>query len=232
MDKALRKQQSGLPADCFLIGMVAANKDNPPRKSFQEVLDAFKMFLEVEPKALLYIHTNPQFPGGFPIDTYANFLGIRDKILFPDNYQMNFNMKKLEMNLVYNTFDCFVMPSRSEGFGLGFIEAQACGVPVIGHRWTSMTELVKEGETGFLCEPVQKWWTPQGSYMAIPSIQSLYECFVKMHKADRVAMGKAARKWMIEEYDTDHIFNTRWVSYLQKLEEECYGKQVPVAKEK
>lgn len=230
MDKKERKAKSGLPTDCFLIGMVAANKDNPPRKSFQEVLDAFKLFLEIEPKALLYIHTNPQFPGGFPIDKYAEFLKIKDKVLFPDNYQMNFNVKKEQMALIYNTFDCFVMPSRSEGFGLGFIEAQSCGVPVIGQRWTSMTELIKENETGFLCEPIHKWWTPQGAYWAVPSTQSLYECFVKIHKADRVKMGESARNFMLENYDTKKIFTEKWKPYIEKLEIECYGKQ-PVAQE-
>lgn len=32
----------------------------------------------------------------------------------------------------YKSFDCFVLPTRGEGFGLPFIEAMACGVPVIG----------------------------------------------------------------------------------------------------
>ena len=33
MDKAKRKAKAGIPADYYLFGMVAANKDNPPRKS-------------------------------------------------------------------------------------------------------------------------------------------------------------------------------------------------------
>ena len=68
--------------------------------------------------------------------------------------------------------------------------------------------------------------------MAVPSIKSLYECFVKMHKADRVKMGQKAREWMIEEYDTKKVFNEKWKPLLTKLEEETYGKQVPLAKEK
>ncbi len=66
-DKKARKKAVGLPEDCYLVGMVAANKENPPRKSFQEVMDAFKMFLAVEPKALLYIHSNYKH---FPISSY------------------------------------------------------------------------------------------------------------------------------------------------------------------
>ena len=33
---------------------------------------------------------------------------------------------------LYKSFDCFVLPTRGEGFGLPFIESMACGVPAIG----------------------------------------------------------------------------------------------------
>jgi len=224
LDKKKRKQESHLPEDCFLVGMVAANKDFESRKSFQEVLDAFKMFLEKEPKALLYIHTNPQFPGGFPIDSYAEFIGIRDRIMFPDTYQMNFNTGKENMNLIYNTFDVLLNPSRHEGFGIALIEAQACGVPVIGNDWTSMTELVKVGETGFLTEVDRKYWSAMGSYMGPPKTSSIFDCLMKVRDSNRVQMGINARKFMVAEYDTDLIFETKWKPYLQNLEEEIYEK--------
>jgi len=35
----------------------------------------------------------------------------------------------------YRSFDCFVLPTRGEGFGLPFIEAMACGIPSIGPNW-------------------------------------------------------------------------------------------------
>ena len=63
MDKKERKRKAGLPEDAFVMGMVAANKDNPPRKSFQEVMDAFVIFLKKYPNSVLYLHTYPDFPG-------------------------------------------------------------------------------------------------------------------------------------------------------------------------
>jgi glycosyltransferase involved in cell wall biosynthesis len=227
-DKKERKRASGLPEDCFLVGMVAANKDNPPRKSFQEVLDAFVLFLKVEPKALLYIHSNPKFPGGFDFEEYAKFLGIREKLIFPNTYEMNFKTEKENMANIYATFDVLVAPSTSEGFGVPIIEAQSCGIPVITSRWTSMTELVKEDETGYLVDTIQKRWTGMGSYMAIPSIQSIYECLVKVHKKNQVEMGKKARTFIKENYDLNTIFENCWKPYLAELEEELH----PVANEK
>ena len=228
MDKKERKKSAGIAEDCFLFGMVAANKDNPPRKSFQEVMDAFKMFLDIEPKSMLYIHTNPQFPGGFPIDQYANFIGIQDKLVFPDVYQMNFNMKKPDMANIYNTFDCLLAPSASEGFCVPIIEAQACGIPVITNDFTSMKELVVEDKTGYHTELGSKRFVQSGSYWGIPSVKSIFDCMNKIYKKNRLEMGKQARKFTVENYDSDTIFNTLWKPYLSNLETELVPQEKKV----
>lgn len=49
--------------------------------------------------------------------------------------------------------DAFLFPSRSEGLSLALIEAQACGLPVIGSICSSIPEVVIDGETGILCAP-------------------------------------------------------------------------------
>jgi len=224
MNPAERKQNAGLPADCYLIGMVAANKDNPPRKSFQEVLDAFKLFLEKVPNALLYIHSNPDFPGGFNFKQYADFLGIGNRLLTPDVYTTNFNTTKHDMAKIYGTFDMLVAPSISEGFGIPIIEAQACGVPVVTNNFTSMPELIKPGETGELCElikgPNGKRFSPQGSYMGIPDTISIYDAMMRVYRADRGKMRSAARKWIADNFDTKLVYKKYWAPYLKMLEEE------------
>ncbi len=226
MNTPERKQASGIPADVFVVGMVAANKDNPPRKSFQEAMDAFKLFLEKVPKAVLYIHSNPDFPGGFNFVQYADFIGIRQHVLFPDPYQMSFNTPKEVMPLIYNTFDVLLAPSRSEGFGIPIIEAQACGVPVIVSNFTSMPELIQPGVTGELVDIAYKVFTPQGSYNAIPSVQSIYEKLLEVTRMDRGKTRDAARNWIVANFDTTKIFNEKWVPYLTQLETEVYGTPV------
>jgi N-acetyl-alpha-D-glucosaminyl L-malate synthase BshA len=48
--------------------------------------------------------------------------------------------------------DLFLLPSASESFGLSALEALATGVPVIGTRTGGLPEVVRDGETGALCE--------------------------------------------------------------------------------
>ncbi len=61
---------------------------------------------------------------------------------------------------LYNLASIFLMPSRFikkhgdvEGFGMVFLEAGACGRPVIGGRSGGIPEAIVDGETGFLVDP-------------------------------------------------------------------------------
>lgn len=47
----------------------------------------------------------------------------------------------------------FVMPSLYESCGNGWVEAMACGVPVVGSLLSCGPEVVSDGQTGFLCDP-------------------------------------------------------------------------------
>ncbi len=49
--------------------------------------------------------------------------------------------------------DVFVLPSLSEGFPLTVAEAMAAGLPVVSTQVRGLSEIIKEGENGFLVEP-------------------------------------------------------------------------------
>lgn len=51
-------------------------------------------------------------------------------------------MDEKVMPSFYKSFDCFVLPTRGEGFGLPFLEAMACGVPTIGPEWGGNREFM------------------------------------------------------------------------------------------
>ncbi len=53
----------------------------------------------------------------------------------------------------YRMCDLFVMPSQKEGFGIVFIEAMACGTPVIAGNADGSVDALKNGELGMLVNP-------------------------------------------------------------------------------
>src|ERR1019366_4544938 len=46
------------------------------------------------------------------------------------------------MPRLYASADCFVLPTRGEGFGLPAIEAGACGLPVITTNYSGQTDFL------------------------------------------------------------------------------------------
>ena len=49
--------------------------------------------------------------------------------------------------------DLFLLPSAQESFGMAAMEAMACGTPVVASRVGGVPEVIKDGVTGFLCDP-------------------------------------------------------------------------------
>lgn len=48
------------------------------------------------------------------------------------------------MPRMYASADCYVLPSRGEGFGLPYLEAGACGLPVIATRYSGHTDFLDD----------------------------------------------------------------------------------------
>jgi len=77
----------------------------------------------------------------------AERLGVAEHIVFTGM------VDEREKTDIYNLADVYVMPSRGEGFGFVFLEALACGVPVIASRCDGGREAVRNGELGILVDP-------------------------------------------------------------------------------
>lgn len=222
LDKAEIRKAMRIPEDMFIFGMVAANKDNPPRKSFQEAMDAFKMFHDKHPNSGMYFHTLLKQQGGFPIEEYAKAIGIQDCLYSPDPYEQLFLLDQGDMARMYSMMDVLLAPAQNEGFGVPIIEAQACEVPVITTDFTAMRDLVIDGVTGYKVKVARKRFSPLLSYVAIPDVDDIYDKMEKLYTDDREKMGKAGREFVLKNFDLDLVWETKWLPFLDKLEREVY----------
>jgi len=226
MDKIACRKELGVPEGEFLFTMVAANKENPPRKGFQEVLEAFKLFLANHPNASILFHTQQVAPGNFPISDYAKYLGIANKILFIDQYRATHFSGSEQVAKEMNACDVYLQPSMTEGFGLTAVEAQSCGKPVIVNNCHSMPELVIPDKTGEICDTNYAWWRHQNGYVYTASVTSLHEkmekLFNKLSKPNTIA--KDCRNHILTDLNIDSIFKNQWVPYLEELQKELLGE--------
>lgn len=100
----------------------------------------------------------------------------------------------------------FIFPLQwEEPFGLTIIESMACGTPVIAYNRGSVSELVRDGVTGFVIEPEdsanESKWTIKKK-----GIEGLVEAIKRIGEIDRVACRKHVEEnftveKMIENYE-------------------------------
>ena len=76
-----------------------------------------------------------------------------------------------------------------EPFGFSVVEAMACGTPVIAHRRGSMSELIREGENGYLVNSVEE------ALAAVRASSSLDRTAVRASVEDRFDVDR-----MVDEY--------------------------------
>lgn len=96
----------------------------------------------------------------------------------------------------YRTGDVFAMPCRTrlrgmdvEGLGLVFLEAQACGLPVIVGDSGGAPETVMDGETGIVVDP-------EDDMAVLEAIVALLS-----DPERRTAMGRAGRDHVVKRWD-------------------------------
>ncbi len=99
-----------------------------------------------------------------------------------------------DLPLFYSSLDLFFFPTREESFGRVAVEAQACGIPVVGCRTGGVREVVREGETGFL-------FMPEDTEGALRKI-----FYVLENPSLKEKMGRRGREWVRRKFSlTDKV---------------------------
>lgn len=114
-------------------------------KGYDEILDVMPMLLrDVPDLAYLVCGDGDDRPR---LEAKARALGLGDRVVFAGY------VSEAEKADHYRLADAFVMPGRGEGFGIVYLEALACGVPVVASSADASREAVLEGELGVVVDP-------------------------------------------------------------------------------
>jgi glycosyltransferase involved in cell wall biosynthesis len=134
------KIKSTREIDIGIVGQIGAWKGH------EDLLTAFASIADRHPDVRLHLFgTGPeQF-----MDLLARrvaALSIREKVVWHGYVG--------ERKDIYSALDICAVPSRfEEPFGLVAIEAAFFGIPVVATKKGGLPEIVKDGVTGYLCEP-------------------------------------------------------------------------------
>ena len=80
-----------------------------------------------------------------PFEAEAGALGVVDRLRFAGVIE--------DMPAVYRSVDALVLPSTYETFSIVAHEAAATGCPVLATRVSGVTDIVRDGDSGFFVEP-------------------------------------------------------------------------------
>ena len=223
LDRIEARDHLNWPQDKFIVGMVAANKDNPSRKAFHEQIAAFAALHANHPDTMLYLHTDDGSRGGNGVNIikFINRMGLKlgEDVLICDQYMNGLGFPDSYMVDVYNGLDVLTNVAMGEGFGIPILEAQACGTPVIVGDWTSMSELCFAG-----------WKVDKAE--AMPVYHDFFDAFQWQATAGAIAdrMEQAYAAWNNYDlrnqarrgalpYDADDITRQYWKPILKEMRE-------------
>lgn len=129
----------------------------------------------------------------------ATDLGIAERVLFTGGVDLE---RLIDW---YRAADVFVLPAQSEppdveGFGIVYLEASACGLPVIGPNEGGPIDAIIEGITGYLVSP--------------SDIAGLAQAMAKLagDPALRRRLGDAGRRHVVENANWDRVADRLWVT--------------------
>lgn len=116
------------------------------------------------------------------LEDLAKTLGMKDRVTFLGRIAHREVIRNI------NECDIFCLPSWNEAFGVVYIEAMACGKPVIGCKGEGIVDFVEHGINGMLVEP--------------QDVDDLAEKLdhLTSHPEKAKEMGEKARELVLEKY--------------------------------
>ena len=162
-------------------------------KNIPIVVEVFSEVRKKVPARLILVGDGPERE---PSERQAAELGIAEDVVFMGDQEY--------IAEILPAADVFFLPSEHESFGLSALEAMSCEVPVVGSRVGGLSEVVVEGETGFLCDP--------------HDVECMTQLILSLFTNEpwRAEIGRRARERATREFDRDRIVD-QYVEVYRRL---------------
>lgn len=220
-ERAAIRESLGIPSDCFLVGLVQANKGG--RKGIDVQIEAFARFQEKYEDAHLYLHVEPSTAmGGVDVEHCLRESGLLGKGIIhrTSDYYARVGVQEQTIAKIMGSFDVLLQATCGEGFGIPIIEAQASGVPVIVNDCSAMPELARHPD--LICRKPAAFRAPHGGWHFMPQVDEVQRALEHVYKLPWAS---------VEEWRADcarfaqinfdwPIIQTKWKAILTLLEAE------------
>jgi glycosyltransferase involved in cell wall biosynthesis len=187
-DKRLCREILGLPHDVKLILAGAMDWTSDERKGFKYLLQTLR---NLKSRAELVIVGGGEPAVSIDLGIPVHYLGRLDD--------------EVSLALAYSAVDIFVSPSKEENLSNMLVEALACAVPCVSFRVGGMIDLIDDGVTGFLVNPLDS--------VSLAAKMDL----LLMDDNIRHNMSCAAREKAEREFDLNRIVGCYEKVYLEAL---------------
>jgi len=132
-------------------------------KGFDEVMEALPALAAHVP-SIRYLIVG-EGPDRSRLEYKAAQLGVADRVVFAGY------IPETEKADYYRLADAFVMPGRGEGFGIVYLEAMACGVPIVASSKDASREVVAGAGVGEVVNPDDADGVVTGILRALGSVR-------------------------------------------------------------
>jgi glycosyltransferase involved in cell wall biosynthesis len=136
----------------------------------------------------------------------ASVVSKSESSIVPANVSLLGWLDRQQIETYLETADLVVIPSRWEAFGLVALEAMRAAKPILAFRSGALPEIVVDGVTGVLCEPV--------------AVQPLVDGFRRMLDLDLKVLGQRGYDRFKQLYDIQNTHRQLHDVYTELLQDD------------
>ncbi|WP_051434562.1 methyltransferase domain-containing protein [Desulfonatronum lacustre] len=206
--RGANRAEFGLPEGAYIFLCSLDFHSELERKNPMAAIRAFRMAFDVsEQRRILVVKTHN---GAKHPEELARLTALCAE--HPGIMLMDRHVSRAEMTRLQAVCDAYVSTHRSEGFGLGMVEAMALGKPVLATPWSGSRDFIRKGisfpipcgrsmlEQAHGPYPAGEWW-------AEPRVEALAGMMLRLAANPEIgaATGRRAEQWVAAHFSPEAV---------------------------